>query len=129
MENKNKSIGASFRHAFDGLAGAVRNERNMKIHVVMTVLVAVCSVIFGLTTAEKAAVFICCGVVMCAELFNTAIEIVVDICSPEYSEAAKKAKDTAAAAVLIISIVSAAVGLIVFVPYAGHIVDFIQRLI
>lgn len=101
----------------------------MKVHLVMTVLVVVCAVIFELTVTEKAIVFICCALVMVAELFNTSVETVVDICSPQYSEEAKRAKDTAAAAVLVISIISAGVGIIIFFPYAGKIVDFIQHII
>lgn len=129
MDKKNKRWRDSFRHAYDGLTSAVRLERNMKVHLVMTILVVVCAVIFELTVTEKAIVFICCGLVLVAELFNTAIEAVVDICSPRYSEGAKKAKDTSAAAVLVISIISAAVGIIIFFPYAEKIVDFVQRLI
>lgn len=129
QNSKNKKMTDSFRHAFEGLSAAVKTERNMKIHLVMTILVTVCAIIFDLTVTEKAAVFICCGLVITAELFNTAIEAVVDICSPGFSQGAKKAKDTAAAAVLVISIISAAVGIIVFFPYAGKIVEFIQRLI
>ncbi len=119
----------SFRHAFDGLRSAIRTERNMKVHLVMTILVTVCAVIFDLTVTEKAAVFICCGLVIGAELFNTAIETVVDICSPQYSEDAKKTKDTAAAAVLAVSIISAVVGIIVFFPYTKVIIDFIRQLV
>ena len=127
-DNKNKRWRDSFGHAYEGLSAAVRQERNMKVHVIMTVLVAVCAVIFELTVTEKAVVFICCGLVLTAELFNTAIEAVVDICSPQYSEGAKKAKDTAAAAVLVMSIISAAVGIIIFFPYAHKIGDFLRQM-
>ncbi len=128
-DRKNKKWSDSFRHAYEGMKCAFRMERNMKIHFIMTVLVVVCAVVFRLTVTEKAIVFICCGLVLVAELFNTAIEAVVDICSPQYSEGAKKAKDTAAAAVLVISITAAGVGIIIFFPYTSVIIDFVQRII
>ena len=54
--------------------------------------------------------------VIAAELLNTALENVVDICSPELNPRAKRVKDTAAGAVLIVSLAAAAAGLIIFLP-------------
>ncbi len=129
MEPKNKSLKESFRHAFEGLQCGLKSERNMKVHVAATVLVVASSVILGLTLWEKAVVYLLCGAVITAELFNTAIENVVDICCPEFDMRAKRAKDTAAAAVLVISITAAAVGIIVFFPYAAELAAGIQRII
>ena len=129
MEHKNKSVGKSFGHAYDGLMSAIRTERNMKVHAVMTILVVVCAVVFRLTVTEKVIVFAMCGLVIMAELFNTAIEAVVDICSPEYDPLAKVAKDTAAAAVMVMSITAAIVGTIIFFPYGIDLLQEIQLLI
>lgn len=129
MEPKNKSLKESFRHAFEGLKEGLKNERNMKIHAVMTALVVICSLVFGLSCIEKAIVYSLCGTVITAELFNTAIENAVDICAPTFNMYAKRAKDTAAAAVLVISCISAVVGLIIFLPYGWEIIRMIQRLI
>ncbi len=129
MERKNKSFAESFRHAFEGFKEGIKNERNMKIHLAMTVLVVFCSVVFGLTPVEKAIVYVLCGTVIAAELFNTAIENTVDIASPSFNIYAKKAKDTAAAAVLVLSITAAVVGCIIFLPYAFQIIGKIQKLI
>ena len=126
MDRKNKSVGKSFGHAFDGLFCAIRSERNMKFHAVMTILVVVCAFVFRLTVTEKVIVFLMCGLVIAAELFNTALEEVVDICSPEFSPLAKTAKDTAAAAVLVISITAAIIGTIIFLPYG---INLIRRFI
>ena len=126
MERKNKSMGKSFGHAFDGLVSALKAERNMKIHAVMTVLVVACAIVFRLTVTEKVIVFAMCGLVVTAELFNTALEAVVDICSPEFSDLAKTAKDSAAAAVLVMSITAAVIGTVIFLPYG---IELSQRLI
>lgn len=123
---KNKSMGKSFGHAFDGLRSAIKAERNMKVHAVMTALVVICAFVFRLTVTEKVIVFAMCGLVITAELLNTAIEAVVDLCSPEFNPLAKTAKDTAAAAVLAMSITAAVVGAIIFLPYGT---ELIQRLI
>jgi diacylglycerol kinase (ATP) len=56
-------------------------------------------------------------VVMAAEGFNTSIEKVVDLVSPEYHPIAGMAKDIAAGAVLITAIGAAIIGLIIFIPY------------
>ena len=56
----------------------------------------------------------CCGVVISAELLNTAVETVVDLVSPEFHPLAGRAKDIAAAAVWVLSVLVAVVGVIVF---------------
>ena len=129
MDNKNHSLIEGFRYAFEGLAETFRAERNMKIHCAATVIVMACAVILGLTAAEKAVLLILCGLVIAAELFNTAIENAVDISAPTFNMFAKRAKDTAAAAVLVMSIVAAAVGIIIFWPYAVELFWKIQKLI
>ena len=57
-----------------------------------------------------------------AEFINTAIEYVVDLASPSVQPLAKAAKDTAAAGVLMMAIISAIIGLVIFIP---KIIDFI----
>ena len=54
--------------------------------------------------------------VLSAELFNTAIETIVDMISPEKNDKAKLAKDISAAAVLAVSIGAAVIGIIIFLP-------------
>jgi diacylglycerol kinase len=54
------------------------------------------------------------AMVLAAEAMNTALEYLVDLVSPEYNELAGKAKDAAAAAVLILAIAAAIIGLMIF---------------
>jgi diacylglycerol kinase (ATP) len=66
---------------------------------------------------EWCVVLLCFGLVMAAEAFNTAIERLVNLVSPDFHPLAGDVKDVAAGAVLICAIVAAIIGLIVFIPY------------
>ncbi len=123
---KNSTFRESFRHAFDGIKMLVREERNMRVHLIMTIMVILCAVIFGLTLTEKAIVISLCALVICAELINTAIENAIDLSSAVFNMYAKRAKDASAGAVLVISIGAAIAGLIIFVPYG---IDFLKCLL
>ncbi len=114
---KNNRFCDSFRCAFNGIKDIIRNERNMRIHLAMTILVILCAVVFGLTACEKAIVISLCALVITAELINTAIENTVNLSTAVFNMYAKRAKDAAAGAVLVISIGAAICGLIIFVPY------------
>ncbi len=107
----------SFRYAFKGLRYGFKNQVNIWIHLVAAILVIVFGFYFQISIGEWIALFLCIALVIGAELLNTAIEHLVDLVSPEYHPLAGKVKDIAAAAVLVFSIASAAVGLLVFVPH------------
>ena len=110
-----RSMFAAFRDAFAGIATAVRTQRNMRIHLVATALVVAAGCILKVGRGEWIALVICCALVLSMEAANTALEAVVDLASPDVHPLAKKAKDCAAAAVLISAIGAAIVGVIVFV--------------
>lgn len=90
------------------------------IHLLATVCVVIAGFLFKISGAEWCAIFIVIGLVWSAEAFNTVIEKLVDHLFPEYHETARVAKDVAAGAVLICSIIAAIVGLIVFLPKLLH---------
>ncbi len=77
----------------------------------------------GLNRWEWVAIAGAIGLVWMAELFNTALEVVVNLVSPERHPLAGKAKDIAAAAVLMAAVTAATVGLLVFWPYAVHFIE------
>lgn len=106
----------SFRYAFCGLYEAYKGEQNLKIHTIMAILVIVFGFVFKISYIEWLVCLILIGLVLMAEFFNTAIEYVVDLASPDIHPLAKLAKDTASAGVLMMTIVSALIGLIIFVP-------------
>ena len=113
---KNKKLINSFKYAFKGIGSAFLTERNMKIHVTMMMLVIICGIIFKISIFEWLVCIACFAIVIGGEMFNTAIEQVVDIAMPEKDPRAKLAKDVAAGGVLVFAIASAIIGLIIFVP-------------
>ena len=113
---RRQSLPSSFGHAFEGIRTGVVEERNMKIHCAAAVLVIVFGLLLHISVTEWCICFALFGLIMGLELVNTAIEAAVDLATQDYHPLAKRAKDTAAGAVLIASIMAAAAGLIIFVP-------------
>lgn len=111
-----KSLINSFKYAFEGILTALKTERNMKIHFGFVGAVILCGIVFKMTKLEWMLCCICFALVISAEMFNTAIEALVDLASPEIHPLAKKAKDVAAGATLVTAIFAAIVGLLIFVP-------------
>lgn len=106
----------SFRYAFQGVAYMLRTQHNAWIHAVLTVAVVVAGLVFRVSAGQWCWLILALASVWTAESFNTALEIIVDIASPEYRPAAGRAKDVAAGAVLLCAVGAAAIGLITFVP-------------
>lgn len=113
---KNKKMINSFKNAFNGMIVSFKQEKNMKIHISIMFLVILLGIIFKIKTVEWIICIICFALVIGGELFNTVIEITVDIAMPNFNEKAKKAKDISAGAVLVLAIASAIIGFIIFVP-------------
>ena len=116
----------SFRYAFCGICEAYKGEQNLKIHTVIAVLVVIAGFVLKISYVEWLICFVLIGLVLMAEFFNTAIEYVVDLASPEIHPLAKLAKDTASAGVLMMAIISAIIGLIIFVP---EIIEFVRGIL
>lgn len=116
MKSKTKKIVNSFKYAFQGIITSFRTERNMKIHVLIMILVIIAGIIFKVNQSEWIILITMFMLVISAELFNTAIETVVDMITKEKNEKAKLAKDVAAGAVLVLAIGSVIIGMIIFIP-------------
>lgn len=116
MITKTKKLINSFKYAFQGIITSFKTERNMKIHVFIMLLVIIFGFVVNLNPVEWMIIITMIVIVISAELFNTSIETVVDMISPEKNEKAKVAKDVAAGAVLVLSIGSVIIGLIIFLP-------------
>ena len=106
----------SFKNAATGILTAIKGGKNLRFICVFFVLTIILGFIVRLSSTEWAIVLICCAVVISTEMINSGIECSIDLCTKEYSELAKKAKDMAAGATLVVSIFSAVIGLIIFVP-------------
>ncbi len=122
---KNKKLINSFKYAFKGLGSAVKSERNMKIHFTMMMLVIIAGIFFNIAIWEWITCFILFGLVIGMECVNTAIEIIVDMVSPKYNEAAGRAKDIAAGGVLACAIGATVAGIFIFLP---KVLEFIIRI-
>lgn len=125
-DKKNKkpvSLLQSFMFAIEGIRTAIRDERNMRIHLAFSVLVIGCALIFSLSAWEWVVVIMAIGGMLALELVNTAIERIVDLVTEEYHPLAKQAKDLAAGAVFIYAIVSVVIGIMIFLP---HIIGFFR---
>ena len=114
-----KSVGFVMR----GLLAAAKSERNFRIHLCAFAAVVALGFLLHLTALEWVLVLVCSAMVLGAELFNTSIETAVDLVSPDFNELAGKAKDVSAAAVWVISLFSAVVGIVVFVSAALRMWD------
>jgi diacylglycerol kinase (ATP) len=107
----------AFGFAFSGIQQALKKEANLQIEFITAGLVILCGLHFSISKSEWLAVLICITLVICFEIFNTAIEEICDLVSREQHPVIKYIKDISAAAVLISCILAVVVGLIVFIPY------------
>ena len=114
--------------AIEGILWSVRTQRHMRIHFLAALGVLFAALYFQLSNLEFLLLVLAAVFVLFAELFNTAVEIVVDMLSPEYSEPARRAKDVAAGAVLLASIGAAVLGYLVLSGDAMRLVGDSTRL-
>ena len=111
-----KSWYNKFACAFSGLFWALRTQSSCWVHVTMTVAVVVVAVAVGVELWQWSVLLLTIGAVISAELFNTAIEELVNVLHPEHDERIGRVLDISAGAVLVVSIASVAVGLVVLGP-------------
>ncbi len=111
-----KKRGQSFVFAYNGIVQTFKNEHNFWIHLAVMFLVIVFGCFLKISTTEWMIVVLCFGMVLSAEIFNSAIEQLTDLVSPEQNPKAGLVKDMAAGAVLVSAIAAAIAGLIIFVP-------------
>ena len=106
----------SMSNAWRGIRIMFRGQYNIWIHTMILGLVVMAGVFFGITLLEWIFIVFAAGMVFAAEAFNTAIEIDMKLTSPEFHPHARDTKDVAAGAVLITAIISAVIGIIIFLP-------------
>ena len=109
------TLAAAFHCAIKGVIAAL-HERNFKIELCFMVVCILLGLFFHISPFEWLIVVLCFGLVLGGECFNTALEAVVDLASPDFCELARIAKDAAAGAVLLFSLASFVVGVIIFLP-------------
>lgn len=117
--NKAFSIGdriLSFGFAIQGLITFFKTQHNAWIHLLATIIVITAGFVLKVNHSEWCWLIVAIAMVFMAEMFNTAIEFLTDLVSPQFHPLAKKVKDVAAGAVLIAAIGAVVIGLIIFIP-------------
>ncbi|WP_426670160.1 diacylglycerol kinase family protein [Mucilaginibacter sp. McL0603] len=105
-----------FGYAFNGIWHAAATQLNFKVHLAAAIVAVYGGWALHISPDEWLWIILCIGLVLTAELFNTAIEFLTDLVSPEYNKKAGLVKDMSAGAVLVTAICALIIGLIIFVP-------------
>lgn len=122
-EFKSRNIFNSFKYALTGITKSISQERNLKIQLIIMITVIIMGLYLSISVYEWIICIILFGLVISFEIFNTAIENTVDFIEKNRNdnpwnldENARLAKDASAGAVLVVSITSALIGLMIFIP-------------
>lgn len=122
-EFKSRNIFNSFKYALTGITKSISQERNLKIQLIIMITVIILGLYLSISVYEWIICIVLFGLVLGAEIFNTAIENTVDFIQKNRNdnpwnldENAKLAKDASAGAVLVVSITSSLIGLMIFIP-------------
>jgi diacylglycerol kinase (ATP) len=113
----------SFRYAFRGIFELISMEHNFRIHLVVLIIVIAAGIIFRIELTSWFAIILVSALVLVSESFNTSVEKLADVINPEPDERIRKAKDIAAAAVLISAIAAVITGLLIFGPHLLKLID------
>lgn len=113
----------SFTHASRGIWIFLKTTHNAWVHLTILTAAVALGFYFQISHTDWSLLVLAAGLVLMAEAFNTAIEIDMDLTSPQYHPYAKDTKDVAAGAVLIASITAAIIGVMIF---GHHIVQYLH---
>jgi len=105
-----------FINAFRGMYIFGKTTKHLFVHLFAALLVVFLGFYFRISGIEWMLIVFAIGLVLISEAFNTAIEIDIDLTSPEYHPYARDTKDVSASAVLLAVFVAIIVGLIIFLP-------------
>ena len=116
MKLENEKSKNAFLCAIKGIGQAIKTERNLVFDIFVAIIVIILGFVFKINFAEWIICILSVGLMLFAELMNTAIETVVDMYTREKNDMAGKAKDISAGAVLVLAINVAIIGGIIFIP-------------
>ncbi|MFN0255766.1 diacylglycerol kinase family protein [Pedobacter ureilyticus] len=106
----------SFIFAAKGLVFAFQTQLNLRLHLIAALSVLLLGWYAGLSAVEWTVILLCIALVVALELVNTAIEVLVDLVSPEWNHKAGIVKDVAAASVLVAAVIALIVSIVIFAP-------------
>lgn len=107
----------SFGYALKGLSKTFREEQNLRIQAIASLLVVILGIYFNISRSEWLALILAIALVLVAETINSAVERITDVLKPRINSYVKEIKDIMAAAVLLSSIAALIIGLVIFLPY------------
>ena len=111
-----KKLLRSFGYALKGIGYAAATQLNFRIHLVATSIAVFMGYALNISINQWHWIILCIALVLIAELFNTAIEFLTDLVSPDYNELAGRVKDVSAGAVLLTAVFALVTGAIIFIP-------------
>jgi diacylglycerol kinase len=114
--NKQQKFFKAFVYAWKGIQYFFLYDRNGRIHLGTAIATVMAGFIFKVSGIEWIVLLLCIALVVACEMMNAAIEKLCDVMHKEFHPAIKIIKDISAGAVLFVSIISAAAGLIIFIP-------------
>jgi len=110
----------SFYYASDGIVYSIVSQRNMKIHFFAALFTLLLAMALHIQGTDAIFLIVMIGLVIAAEMVNTALEKTIDLVTKEYHPLAKIAKDTAAGAVLFIVFIAVILGVMLIFPYLNQ---------
>lgn len=114
---KSQGFGNTFKNARKGMRIALKSERNIRIHFVTAVFVLLLGLVLGFSALKISVLLLAIGMVVCAEMLNSAIEFSLDaIFHNRYSKMVGMAKDISAGAVMFVTLIAVVIGALIFVP-------------
>ncbi len=114
---KKQNFSNTFRNARKGVRLTLKSERNLRIHLFIAILVLITAYCFNFSITKFCILLLTISSVVCAEMFNSAIEFSLDaIFHNKYSRMVGMAKDIAAGAVMVVTVIAVMIGVLLFVP-------------
>ncbi|MEY3984126.1 MAG: hypothetical protein RL160_1685 [Bacteroidota bacterium] len=120
MKDSPQPLIRAFAAAFKGIGFALRNERNMRIHLLASITVYTGGMLLHIQREDYLWLTLAISLVWITELCNTAVEQLTNLVHPEWHPLAGRVKDLAAGAVLIASITGVIIAIMVFYPYLKY---------
>jgi len=116
MPRPTKTTLVSFKHAIEGIIHVFRTQKHMRFHFLMATVIVLLGALMRLPREQWFLLYFAMALVFLTEMLNTAIEACVDLITDSYHPLAKIAKDIAAGAVLVATVLAVIVAVLVFFP-------------
>lgn len=111
-----------FLYALRGIGLVLREEASFRFQTAVFIVVLIAGALAGLTRAEWISITVVSGAVLVLECLNSAVERLADAVEPRLHDRVRAIKDILAGAVLVMSLIAVAIGLIVFIPHLSSLI-------